>query len=1559
LPFCLYNLFMQLKKFFSLLLVVFIILLASLAVPSVALADNKCGVNLSTYYTEIAQVQGLVKSGGWVVGIGNIMDGISLQSFFGHDLNVVIRGHAGWAFPLQTDPQWLDNYALSWVATMATMNTGQQPIFFMPLNEPNQTGSTDYLPESAVQSYLTSLQKYLNEFQPLIQGEKIILLSPMLNQTHGNYSTYLSNLRGYSFYHQYDFQGASQNLYDFRDGCTSSGVFCHPDPKKNARDYNQFGISGTDHYAVEAGVFPAGVERPTYEDQPIADLINTALNDSWSKGEFKMFSIFSHDPHSGPSWDIFNAPLTKQAYSQNCQTGTTYTKSFNTPSTEEVKAQFPQLQTCDNGALVTSADLCVAAGSGNPAYQAFPYSASRFVKANSQVAESLTDPVQLRQSDSLPQFTASKEGRWGANFEQFDELTIPWAKVVTKYLAGPFVYDGNTAIRDLLDSSDLVQFRPLADLTPKSVQDEFRTQYWEACGIDDPCNEMLHCNTKVIDKECCESYDDKGQCKESYIPCVGPESNECLLSNGQEIRQSVLTLPPKLEDPAYENNDALWLTAYKSWESQYGQWWKEIPFYSNPLSRVKGGIRMETCDGKRSGTGVTTYTPWVSALDNVSEFLNTMLSPSENTGTSRRWQGPTYPVELPDQPIEIGDGSWYQDSGQDTPDDTSDDTYCSAGEETTKILSQSTEKCFNYQATIKMADNAYGGGILFRSYADGSFYNGYGFHIKDRGDGFEWTLKKTQTEQHCKKDCPSGTGRCYCANNLWYDSEQNLLGGSCDCSNLNDLNTINNPMNLKALQDYESAIVLDKSQPHELEVSVCDQDSGSVKIEARLDDIVTSYEDKLMPFTYNDPAVSWRGLGISVYNGDRTEMRDQDLATCFTDIFTSPYHQLAALLEQQKTNFWATAGELVYQDWNSFKKKVTTVKNNLTKPVALAKKTWKNNSDLPRYQKIEKVLLASRELFVPSQNLLAYSMTCFSITPGSISFTPTGQDGGDFYVNIAINTDKDTGCDGHIQFFVDTTQTLFNQQWYKNADNPFNVDPDHTESPFHVNIGESVNHTYRASIDECGGNCGTKELSISCTFEVSTNANGEAVGTSNCGAVSPQPPVPLPPAAGSCQAPGEPEYKPDGPEDPVIVEGHTIFEIGQYNLYCENANGTSAWETDQFGVTKCDPDEGGRRKTEDSYEAPVWAIVKYPYLNKIYEDLSELENGLFAKFLPLASSEVETKDWDIAGESQISYCTVNMADLAGAHPEDPTWAPFCESFPNNVGLYPYSGRNPIGQSSLPNNAICSGRTEGLKAYPKYIGGVANGWEWLVCTLNPAGADCASLYEQGLLPTPTPSSSDCQPLSHYCPNTNMVLNDPSNSVDTNGLADTVLNSWPESRINFTIDQSFIDLAAGEWQEAIDDLGSGPDPLSCPDINNPDCQLWENLTNFYQKIPSFLGKTWLDFVLTAAEDHGWSPKMVTSLWIEESGASAYGHWKDANGQEVLIEDLGCGAIKKNLPGNLTCLFTAFESFRQSGDTEDFLLMYKSYDWYKAGCFQYPADQPITETFPGRVCYWYDKL
>jgi hypothetical protein len=310
---------------------------------------NKCGVNIGAMRFQVGQVKSLTKEGGWVVALGSPGDCTSLESLFGQGLNVVIRAYNG-------GNKFTNEQALGWVATLGKMDTKGQKIYFMPWNEPNHDSEC-----SDSKCELADVADYLNFLKAqLAQAgltDKVFLLSPMIDKLNPRFKEFISIYSMAS--------GSSINAYDQSSQpyspCTGIDV-------QNNCLYNQIGIPSP-YYAPETGV--AGtcsnpIDPPCYKDSELSQMLNMSWSQKWrDDNNFKMFAIFSYDPHRPGAWDIFSAPQVKNFYSSNnCQPGGVDGGTINQTLFDSWFSK-QNLIACGGCGYATSQNYCTATGIGD------------------------------------------------------------------------------------------------------------------------------------------------------------------------------------------------------------------------------------------------------------------------------------------------------------------------------------------------------------------------------------------------------------------------------------------------------------------------------------------------------------------------------------------------------------------------------------------------------------------------------------------------------------------------------------------------------------------------------------------------------------------------------------------------------------------------------------------------------------------------------------------------------------------------------------------------------------------------------------------------------------------------------------------------------------------------------------------------------------------------------------------------------------------------------------------------------------------------------------------
>jgi len=316
--------------------------------PSLSFAQNKCGVNIGPYYQQANQVRDLVGEGGWIVALGSPGDCAGFESLFGKGLNVVIRAYNG-------GQEFTNKQALGWVATLGKLNTQGQKVYFMPWNEPNHQneGGGSNAGEKVYQ-YVEFLKENLEEAG--LFNTKVILLSPMVDKLNSSFESFFNNLGGKSAFYNLS-SGSSINEYDqFSPGpCSAATNY------QNNCQYDQIGIPAP-FYALEAGV--AGTcTPPCYQDKDIAQMLNASWEKWKSDGQFKMFAVFSYDPHRPSLWNIFEAPETTAFYRSHCSQGNVNFGGYNTVTFNQwLENHQDELISCGTCGWAPSREYCQGTG---------------------------------------------------------------------------------------------------------------------------------------------------------------------------------------------------------------------------------------------------------------------------------------------------------------------------------------------------------------------------------------------------------------------------------------------------------------------------------------------------------------------------------------------------------------------------------------------------------------------------------------------------------------------------------------------------------------------------------------------------------------------------------------------------------------------------------------------------------------------------------------------------------------------------------------------------------------------------------------------------------------------------------------------------------------------------------------------------------------------------------------------------------------------------------------------------------------------------------------------
>lgn len=454
-------------------------LLFSLFKPSFASAQNKLGINIAIRYDEFDKAAQMVGPGGWIVILaspGNA-DGLKTILTSHPEVNIIIRGHCP-SDPLGPNIEENKKFALSWTATLGTMETAGRKIFFMPWNEPNMTrecqgigndfdaNNTQCAPY--VTQYINDLKRYLSEAGLL--GTKIELLSPMINQHHANYRDFISALGGRAFFQQ--FYGVSMNLYD-NESCGTP--LCNSEAFRNAGKFNEtlneVGLGGMKIFAVETGlVNPQGAisDYPDFSDQSMNNLISQAYPLWQSAGNFIMFSPLSYNPETNdPSWIYGGA--TEKFYKSHKPSSGSAVQGYSPPSFLQWRNS-QGLTVCPNSSTtyVLPGGHCEPCGGGGSVLQTCkPVPGSGFGNEYSEKNYDLREKATYSRDDEAC-LLADIQGILDIN-----NLQIPLVKQMNQYYLG--VENG----QGLFSGQKQQEMGVLRLLLPKEQQDEIKKKFLE------------------------------------------------------------------------------------------------------------------------------------------------------------------------------------------------------------------------------------------------------------------------------------------------------------------------------------------------------------------------------------------------------------------------------------------------------------------------------------------------------------------------------------------------------------------------------------------------------------------------------------------------------------------------------------------------------------------------------------------------------------------------------------------------------------------------------------------------------------------------------------------------------------------------------------------------------------------------------------------------------------------------------------------------------------------------------------------------------------------------
>ncbi|MBI2028944.1 hypothetical protein HYT02_00860 [Candidatus Gottesmanbacteria bacterium] len=227
------------------------------------------------------------------------------------DTNLIIRGHS----PDSQGSSLTVQYAQEWAAALETL---PRPVYFMPINEPNNPnesiGSNGIggIPADKASQYVFDLYAALNQ-KGLLSSDKVFLLSPAFdvyqlydngvkNTPNGTISPYIENMGGWEFFRDI-FDGIALNLYgEFINGSLEGTPAIKKGQNYDGFLVSNFGAPANEAKNVKIFALETGAK---IANQPVRYSENSGLiidylksvKDVWGRDpNFIMYSIFSYDP---------------------------------------------------------------------------------------------------------------------------------------------------------------------------------------------------------------------------------------------------------------------------------------------------------------------------------------------------------------------------------------------------------------------------------------------------------------------------------------------------------------------------------------------------------------------------------------------------------------------------------------------------------------------------------------------------------------------------------------------------------------------------------------------------------------------------------------------------------------------------------------------------------------------------------------------------------------------------------------------------------------------------------------------------------------------------------------------------------------------------------------------------------------------------------------------------------------------------------------------------------------------------------------------------------------
>jgi len=413
-------------------------------------AQNKVGINIGDHFNDFDKAANIVGSGGWVVVMTcpGDADKIAKMAADHPEINIVIRGH----YPGQYPPEENNKLAKLWVASLQSIPFPNK-VYFMPWNEPNHDNECGDHACSVeeVKKYVSDLKQKLSAAGLL--NNKVILLSPMIDKLNPRFEEFKSI---------YSLTNASSiNEYDqFSPGpCSATAV-------ANNCLYDQIGIPAP-YFAPEAGVAgTCGNEPPCYKDSELRQMLERSWQKWGGDSNFKMFAIFSYDPHRA-DWDIFSNGSQTIDFLKRIRSADGCCTQRIAPSSTT-----PTLKQCPgkiHSFYIDSESECGECGS--------MITVCKPIKESDQYGEETS-----KESINIPEqakYSLRNDQCLTANFNgkiQLTNFSIPFANNLNKYFLGPFV-DNLKARVSKKEKDPFKDSGVLEKLLPKDFQDDLKLKF--------------------------------------------------------------------------------------------------------------------------------------------------------------------------------------------------------------------------------------------------------------------------------------------------------------------------------------------------------------------------------------------------------------------------------------------------------------------------------------------------------------------------------------------------------------------------------------------------------------------------------------------------------------------------------------------------------------------------------------------------------------------------------------------------------------------------------------------------------------------------------------------------------------------------------------------------------------------------------------------------------------------------------------------------------------------------------------------------------------------------